>query len=298
MKRYILKIATQNASVNLPYYVTGRGRPLFMVIGFHSTVKRFMPLIEYLSDYFTIYVPELPGNSTPEPLPMEHTSVNYAKIFNKLLTHLKLKNCLLAGFSLGAIIVIRMLEEIHNNNLRGVNNISHIMLVAGVYDADLFHIPLRFRFAIEIIKRANPNNPILYHIAYFCLHSKRFLKWFLTMIYRKEPDFEKVVEHQIELTLNMDTRAWLELAHDIFNLHFSSEFLRFEIPATLVNNLSDDILDGKKTTEGFLRMFPKAKNFNLTLPRHSPKGPINLDFVDKLLKPLLPHIKKLSLSRA
>ena len=247
-----------------------------------------MPLIEYLSDYFTIYVPELPGNSTPHPLPMEHTAINYAKIFNKLLMHLKLKNCLLAGFSLGAIIAIRMLEY-------GFKP-GHVLSVAGVYDADLFHIPLRFRFAIEIIKRVNPNNPIIYNMAYYCLHSRRFLNWFLTMVYRQEPDFEKVVEHQIELTLNMDTRAWLELAHDIFNLHFSCENLRFNIPATLVNNLSDDILDGKKTTEGFLKMFPKGKNFNLTLPRHSPKGPINLDFVDKLLKPLLPHIKKLSLS--
>ncbi len=321
--------------VVLPYYKTGRGRPLFMVIGFHSTVKRFIPLIKYLSDYFTIYVPELPGNSTPYPLPMKHTAINYAKIFNKLLKHLKLKNCLLAGFSLGAIIVIRMLQQIQKSKVKmqkynskfkstldietggarsgspksGVPavgdfgaverqdpyiNIKHIMLVAGIYDADLFRIPLRFRFAIEIIKRVNPNNPIIYNMAYYCLHSRRFLNWFLTMVYRQEPDFEKVVEHQIELTLNMDTRAWLELAHDIFNLHFSGENLRFNIPATLVNNLSDDILDGKKTTEGFLKMFPKGKNFNLTLPRHSPKGPINLDFVDKLLKPLLPQIKRLS----
>ena len=250
--------------------------------------------------------------------------------------HLKLKNCLLAGFSLGAIIAIRMLElqassefktgpatssppisaphsppdggsEMRANwgsptrvtrfsKFKEIQHLlpTHVMLVAGIYDTDLFRIPLRFRFAIEIIKRVNPNNPIIYNMAYYCLHSRRFLNWFLTMVYRQEPDFEKVVEHQIELTLNMDTRAWLELAHDIFNLHFSCENLRFNIPATLVNNLSDDILDGKKTTEGFLKMFPKGKNFNLTLPRHSPKGPIDIKFVSRLLTPLVPHLKKLA----
>lgn len=286
MKRYVLQID----SIKLPYYVTGRGRPLFMVIGFHSTIKRFMPLIEYLSDYFTIYVPELPGNSTPHPLPMEHTAINYAKIFNKLLTHLKLKNCLLAGFSLGAIIAIRMLQP---RQVR-LGEAGHVMLVGGIYDSDLFKFPKKFLWAIKILKKTNPNNPIIYKMADFCLHDRGFLKWFLTMVYKNEPDLPKVIEHQTELTLNMNTRAWLEIVHDIFNLHFSRENLRFDIPATLVNNLSDDILDGEKTTEGLMKMFPKGRNFSITLPRHSPKGPINLDFVDKLLKPLLPHIRKLS----
>lgn len=260
-----------------------------------------MPLIEYLSDYFTIYVPEIPGSSTPNPLPIEHTAKNYAKIYNKLLTHLKLKNYLLAGFSLGAIIAIRMLEHrckaSQPSRLTTLKPIEHVMLVGGIYDSDLFKFPRKFAWAIEILKRTDPDNPIIYKLADFCLHDRKFLKWFLTMVYKNEPDLPKVIEHQTELTLNMHTRAWLELVHDIFNLHFSSEFLKFDIPATLVNNISDDILDGKKTTEGLLKMFPKGKNFNIILPRHSPKGPIDIEFVDKLLKPLLPHIKKLSLSR-
>ena len=283
MKKFEIEID----GIPLPYYKTGRGRPLFLIIGFHSTIDRFLPLIEYLSDYFTIYVPEMPGSSTPNPLPMEHTVKNYAKLYQSLIQQIKLKDYVLCGFSLGTIIAIRMLQ---------LDSIQpfHLLLFVGIYDADYFKIPKKFSWAIEIIKRFDTSNPVIYGIADFLLHNKKFLDFFFRSVYKKESHLDKVTSHQTALTINMNSRTWLELVKDVFSLHLSQENLQFDIPTTLVNSAIDDILDSRKTAQGLSRIFPKAKVFNINLVRHSPKGPIDIKFVSKLITPMLPHLRLLA----
>lgn len=271
------------------YYKMGKGKPLFIIPALHSDFSRFQLLLEYLSRYYTIYFPELPGVGMSTHLfdTQKYSAQNYAHYLNLMVSKLKLSDYTLIGFCLGAVIAIRMLEK--NNIPRPIA----VILFEALYDGNYIHIDKKYSWIISLIMKLGPQNLLVRKFAGLALQNTKLLTLFYRFNYRHEKDLKKVIDHQIKLTKQMDTRAWLELTEDIFTLHLGRENLTFDLPTLLVFNIADNILDIEKTIAGVTKIFPRSQVVNIELTHHAPAGPIDEKLVHELMTPILPKMHAL-----
>lgn len=289
MKTPITKTNLAIDTIDFDVYQSGQGKALFLIPAFHSDYNRFQSIIEYLSPYFTVYFPQLPGIAIPKPLGhFKHTCRNYAYFMARIINRLELNNYVLMGVCLGAVIAIRMLQR---DDLTKPRN---LIFYEALYDADYFRIPLRYYWFIKLITALGPGNIIIKDLVNFALHDRRFLSLVFRLAYRHEHHLDKIIDHQIRLTQIMNTNAWLELIYDLFNLHLAGENLKFKLPALLMFNSQDNILDLENTAKGLQNIFPDSKLYHLIYTHHSPATPLDINTIEKLLNPLLPQLKEIS----
>ena len=274
--------------VEWEYFVCGKGKPLVIVPAFHSDITRFKPLVKYLSQYFQVILPHLPGISNTKSLgEHSYTAKNYARFLNLFIDKLDLKDYLLAGFCLGGTIITRMLEM-------GLKKPSHLLIFEGIYDAKFIHLKPLYSFLKKIILQFGPENRVLKALVELVLHDERALTWYLKFTYGKEKNLEEVIKHQIEITKIMASRAYLEVIYDIFTTHLSKEKLQFKVPTTLIYNQYDNLIDVEPTIKGMQTIFPNSEVLRVDLTEHSPSGAISLKVVQKMIVPLEKKIIQLS----
>lgn len=273
----------------IDYYKMGKGKALFFIPAFHSDFARFQPLLEYMSRDYTIYFPELPGVGMSSHLfeTQKYSAQNYAHYLNLLIKKLALSDYTLVGFCLGAVIAIRMLEK------NTVQRPKAVILFEALYDGDYIHIDKKYSWVISLIMKLGPQNLLIRKFARLALQNTKLLSLFYRFNYRYEKELKKVIQHQVKLTKQMDTRAWLELTVDIFDLHLGRENLYFDLPTLLVFNINDNILDIDKTIAGVTKIFPRAQVVNVELTDHAPAGPIDDKLVTELMTPILPKMQAL-----
>lgn len=285
--RKIIRHEIRLDNVNWEYFTAGKGKSLLLIPAFHSDINRFKPLVNYLSQNFKVILPHLPGISNSQTLGnYPYTAKNYARFLNLFVKKMALQKYLLAGFCLGGVIIIRMLEQ-------KVNRPDHILIFEGIYDADFIRLRPMYRLMKKAILKFGPKNKLLNSFVNLVLHDERALKLYLKFAYRKEQDLNKVIKHQIKITKIMATRAYIEVVFDIFNTHFSQENLKFTLPTTLVYNKYDNLIDVGPTVKGMKRLFPNSEILQVDLTQHSPAGAINIKFVQQMIKPLEEKLMKL-----
>lgn len=277
-------------NINWTCYKFGRGRPLFLIPAFHSDFGRFKSLLDLLAEYFTIYFPELPGIGTNESLGSKHTCLLYAKYLKRMLKVLNLKNYVLCGLCLGAVIALRMIQD---------KKISPMALffVEALTDGEYIHVERVYRPLLNLIIKNGSRSKIINNIADFGLHNKTLLNLVFRLAFWNEKNLDEIVKHQIDLTDQMNTRAWLDIVEDLFQLSLSRENLRFDIPAILAFNRLDNLIDSEKTIKEIVKILPRSKVTRFDMPRHAPPGPISKSSAEELISPLLPDLKALSANR-
>jgi len=216
-----------------------------------------------------------------------HTMENYGRYLTKLIAKLGFSNYILSGFCLGGPIVVHIL-------LHGVVKPRYILLFEALYDSDDIHIEKMHSIILKIIFALGIENPLVKKLFGIMLHNSKVLKLYFRLVYRHEANIDEILKNQIRLTDEMNTRAWLELIYDIFHFHLGSFEKVFQIPALLVYNTHDDILDTNKTIVGMKKLFPHSEVLKIELARHAPAGPIDDAFVERIIQPILPYIKKLA----
>ena len=266
--------------IDWEYYTAGAGKSLLLIPAFHSDINRFKPLVEYLSQNFRVILPHLPGISNNQTLgDYDYTAKNYARFLNLFVEKMHLQNYLLAGFCLGGVIIVRMLEQ-------GVKQPERVLIFEGIYDADLFRLQPMYRFIKKAILKLGPKNKLLNSIVDLVLHDERALKLYLKFAYSKEKNLDLVIKHQTEITKIMATRAYIEVIFDIFQTHLAKENLHFSVPTSLIYNKYDNLIDIEPTISGMQRLFPNSEVLQVDLTQHSPAGAINIKFVHEMIKPL------------
>lgn len=262
------------------YFECGQGKTLLLIPAFHSDINRFKPLVEYLSANFKVILPHLPGISNNQTLgSYEYTAKNYAHFLNWFVKDLKLNHYVLAGFCLGGVIIVRMFEQ-------GLANPDHVLIFEGIYDADYIHLRPLYDFFKRAALKLGPKNRVLNSIVDLVLHDERMLSLYFKIAYHDRPNLPEIIKHQVKITKIMATRAYIEVACDIFNTHLSRESLVFQVPTTLIYNKYDNILDVTATVAGMQSIFPQSEVLQVDLTEHSPAGEVSLEFVERLIKPL------------
>jgi magnesium chelatase accessory protein len=106
----------------------GAGPTIVLLHGTGAATHSWRGLFPWLSQFFTVIAPDLPGHGfTSAPLPAAHSLPSFAALIAALLTALHVKPALVVGHSAGAAIAARMCLE-HTISPSGIVAINGAML--------------------------------------------------------------------------------------------------------------------------------------------------------------------------
>lgn len=91
---------------------TGRGAPLIMVPATISELQNWLPLAQFMGQWFHVYFFELPGHGRSEPFREPFSSQRVAQLVEQLADNLGLKRFSLMGFSFGGILAMQTFKRL------------------------------------------------------------------------------------------------------------------------------------------------------------------------------------------
>jgi len=91
---------------------TGQGAPLIMVPATISELQNWLPLAQFMGQWFHVYFFELPGHGQSEPFHGRFSSQQVAELVEQLADKLGFKRFSLMGFSFGGILAMRTFQHL------------------------------------------------------------------------------------------------------------------------------------------------------------------------------------------
>jgi len=90
----------------------GQGAPLIMVPATISELQNWLPLVQFMAQWFHVYFFELPGHGGSAPFHERFSSQRVAELVEQLADRLGLERFSLMGFSFGGILAMRTFERL------------------------------------------------------------------------------------------------------------------------------------------------------------------------------------------
>jgi len=90
----------------------GQGAPLIMVPATISELQNWLPLAQFMAQWFHVYFFELPGHGGSEPFHEGFSSQRVAELVEQLADQLCLERFSLMGFSFGGILAMRTFKRL------------------------------------------------------------------------------------------------------------------------------------------------------------------------------------------
>ena len=91
---------------------TGQGTPLIMVPATISELQNWLPLAQFMAQWFHVYFFELPGHGGSEPFHERFSSQRVAELVEQLADKLGLEQFSLMGFSFGGILAMQTFKRL------------------------------------------------------------------------------------------------------------------------------------------------------------------------------------------
>jgi pimeloyl-ACP methyl ester carboxylesterase len=106
-------------NLGLHYEDRGHGVPLILLHGVWMSSRFFSNQIEHLSRHLRIIAVDFRSHGQSESSEQGHTVRTYAQDLRRLIVELALENFVLAGWSMGAMVVWEYLRQFESNGLLG-----------------------------------------------------------------------------------------------------------------------------------------------------------------------------------
>jgi pyruvate dehydrogenase E2 component (dihydrolipoamide acetyltransferase) len=116
---------TKVGGLDVHYFTAGQGDPLVVLHGGGGDARTWMNNIAALSDYYTVYAPDLPGYGGSQPLDGNYYIPELAEFVDSFSDNLELENFHLVGHSLGGGIAL-------NYALKSPHRIRKLVLVSSL----------------------------------------------------------------------------------------------------------------------------------------------------------------------
>ena len=124
---------------------TGRGTPLIMVPATISELQNWLPLAQFMGQWFHVYFFELPGHGQSEPFHEPFSSQRVAQLVEQLADTLGFERFSLMGFSFGGILAMQTFKRLSAR-------IDRVVFIAPCLD----HRALPFSsFRLSVLYRFN-----------------------------------------------------------------------------------------------------------------------------------------------
>jgi len=109
-----MKKTIQYKNALITYHVYGKGLPLILIHGFAETNTIWKNQVDYLSDYCSLIIPDLPGSGESElpDLSGKNLSINdLADAINSVAENENLGPCIMLGHSMGGYVTLAFAEK-------------------------------------------------------------------------------------------------------------------------------------------------------------------------------------------
>ena len=107
-KAYFIKLPLARLHV----LETGRGAPLIMVPATISELQNWLPLAQFMGQWFHVYFFELPGHGQSEPFREAFSSQRVAQLVEQLADELGFERFSLMGFSFGGMLAMQTFKRL------------------------------------------------------------------------------------------------------------------------------------------------------------------------------------------
>jgi pimeloyl-ACP methyl ester carboxylesterase len=273
MKRSVYK--TPDGDV--PYVRVGKGRVLVLIPPFRSDIRRLQVLIAYLSQYFEVFVPELPGVGCKAGLGgRPYTVENYAEFFRGMLSDLDIDDYVLSGFCLGGLIAVKMVQQ-------GATPKS--MILWETFDSHKeVHLNSQSKALVGVLKYLKKHQfgrMLIDRV----MHNETVVTALTNLVYISRKRRKSIVKYQTRLTTMMNGKAVMDIVDEItsFDL-FAGEDRVWELPVLMLCIEHDDLIDMKGSVKKMSKHFTNLEIDWIPFEEHAPSGPITIRSVEGMMK--------------
>ena len=182
-------------------------REILLVYGHHAMLERWWGLVENLTEYGNVTMPDLPGFGGMDSFsklgrrPDIDSYADYLAAFVKM--RYKRKRITIVGISFGFVIITRMLQK-YPELTKKVDLL--ISIVGFMHKEDFVYSP-RQRKLFVVVTRLFATRPVALFIRYACLN-----KYVLTSLYVRLPNSKRrmieVTEEEFASTMDFEVKLW------------------------------------------------------------------------------------------
>lgn len=285
--KQIKKYRYRSAHGDIPYVRVGKGTPLFLILGFNSDIDKFLPLVDYLSTYFEVIMPELPGIGCKATFGKEKFVIShYAQVYRDMIRDFHLTSYILGGFCLGGIITIAMLKQ---------GSIPKAVLLFETFTDGSMIRPLWFqRPLLPLVQVANGSKRVR---AFFSsiLTNTQLIERLVRIAFWNRKDVDEIVPNQTRVITMMNADAVVDVLHEVlaFQLFSGKKTYVWDMPAIAVCITHDPMLDMDASYAELTKHFSHISRVSVDFDDHAPRGPMSKKQVESLLKGVVPQIQKM-----
>ncbi len=252
-----------------------RKREILFVYGHHASLERQFGLIELLSKYGAVTMPDLPGFGGMESFyklgekPTLDNLADYLAAFVKL--KYKRKRVTIVAMSFGFAVVTRMLQRCPDL----VKKVDLLISLVGFVHHEDFRIKrhnfLMLRYTAVLVSRRLPALFMRYAVLnkYVITATYRILAGRHTKLKDADKEEQKRrIAFEIGLWQNNDVRTWADTGITMFTLDLCTKQVDLPVYHVLVDN--DRYFDNRLVEQHMNVVFNKVTLIKSIMPDHAP----------------------------
>jgi esterase/lipase len=243
----------------------GEGAPLIMVPATISELHNWLPLAQFMAQWFHVYFFELPGHGQSEPFRERFTSQQVARLVEQLADELGYERFSLMGFSFGGILTMRTFQLLSER-------VDSVVLIAPCLD----HRALPFSsFRVSFLHKFNQllSYPNVQRGFYKLIHNEYTVSMVVKLL-QKIGHLEQTIP--LEKKLLNTTPNTISVLNAQINEILTTEFevtpAKHETPCYFAMSVYDPLLRFDITLDIVHNHFKNVNAVPLLYPCHQPPG--------------------------
>jgi pimeloyl-ACP methyl ester carboxylesterase len=242
---------------------TGKGAPLIMVPATISELENWLPLAQFMAQWFHVYFFELPGHGKSEPFRDRFSSQQVAELVAQLADKLGFKRFSLMGFSFGGILAMRTFKLLSAR-------VDRVVLIAPCLD----HRALPFSdLRMSLLNRFNQllSNPKIQTQFYRLIRNPDAVSVIVKMLQKigrleQTMPLEKKLLNTTESTINVLNAQ----INEILTTEFDVAPAKHQTPCYFAMSVYDPLLRFDTTLKIVRDHFANVNTVPLHYPFHQP----------------------------
>lgn len=242
---------------------TGSGEPLIIVPATISELENWLPLAQFMAQWFHVYFFELPGHGQSQPFRNGFSSQKVAELVGQLADTLGHKHFNLMGFSFGGMLAMRTFKLLSSR-------IDRMILIApclGYQALPFSTMRLRLLYAANQLL----SHPKIQEKFVDLIHNPDTVSKTVKVL-QKIGRLEDTVplEKKLPCTKTSTIAVLNAQIDEILTTEFNAGLRRSETPCYFAMSIHDPLLDFE-TTENILQShFANVRTVRLNYPYHQP----------------------------
>ena len=253
---------------------TGKGEPLIIVPATISELENWLPLAQFMAQWFHVYFFELPGHGQSGPFREGFSSQQVAELVGQLADKLGFDRFNLMGFSFGGILAMRTFKHLSQR-------IDRMILIAPCVD----HRALPFsKVRLQLLYSSNRllSYPKVQERFVDLIHNPRTISITVKAL-QKMGRLEDTLALEKKLPhTTADTISVLNAQiNEILTTEFEVELDKYATPCYFAMSIHDPLLRFDTTHDILQKHFASVNTVALTYPYHQPPAPFTYEELNR-----------------